>query len=99
MGQEGVGKKNTAPKLRKSRPKTRHNASSPLFCSNTPDPDTSPSPSPPPTRDKGPPSDVRPLFKAGFYIKLKVDKVGKRRKSLRVVGDTGCSKSAISFCD
>ena len=95
-GQAGVGSEKKAPEPRKSRPKTRPNVRSPQSCFNQASSDTSPSPSPTPTPDKGPPSDIRPRFKAGFFIKLRVEKVGRRRKSLRVVGDSGCSKSAIS---
>ena len=95
-GQAGVGNEKKAPEPRKSRPKTRPNVRSSQSCFNQSSSDTSPSPSPTPTPDRGPPSDIRPRFKAGFFIQLRVEKVGRRRKSLRVVGDSGCSKSAIS---
>ena len=57
---------------------------------------TSPSPSPRPSPSKAPPSDYKPKYKAEFVIKLKRERVGKKRESIQVVGDTGCSKSAIS---
>ena len=44
----------------------------------------------------GPPPDPKPRFKAEFFISIRVDKIGKRRIKQRVVGDTGCSKSAMS---
>ena len=57
---------------------------------------TSPSPSPHRSPKKGPPSDFQPKFKAEFFINLRVDRVGKKREAIKVVGDTGCSKSVIS---
>ena len=61
-----------------------------------PSPPTSPSPSPPPPPSRAPPPDPKPKFKAEFFIDLKTDSSNKRRKRIKVVGDTGCSKSAMS---
>ena len=61
-----------------------------------PSPPTSPSPSPPPPPNRAPPPDPKPKFKAEFFIDLKTDSSSKRRKRIKVVGDTGCSKSAMS---
>ena len=58
-------------------------------------PSTSPSPSPHPTPNKYPPSDYHPKFKAEFFVNMRLDKEGKR-EPVKVVADTGCSKSAIS---
>ena len=98
LGHAGVGTNYEAPyneqtvnnvDSRKPRPRNRnpnHDSS--------PDTSASPPPSHPPSQ--GPPPDPKPRYRAEFCIHLRVDKVGKRRIAQRVVGDTGCTKSAMS---
>ena len=100
LGHSGVGKSDKAPP--KTRPvnkstvhsrRPRRKAHNPT---RNPSPDTSASPPPKHPPSQGPPPDPKPKYKAEFQISIRVDKVGKRRISQRVVGDTGCTKSAMS---
>ena len=75
---------------RKSRPKRRKRKKS------NSSPETSASPTPNHPQSSKPPPDPKPRYKAEFLIQIRVDKVGKHRITQRVVGDTGCSKSAMS---
>ena len=89
-----------APKTKpdeSNKPPRKSRSRKPRFKGKTEEsPETSPSPPPTPTPSSGPPPDPKPKFKAEFFIHLKVDNVGKKRAPLRVVGDTGCSRSAMS---
>ena len=85
--------KNSPPK--KKQPHPSGNRTHPRKY-HGPSPSTSPSPSPHSSPTKAPHSDHRPKYKAEFCIDLKLDSANKRRESIRVVGDTGCSKSAVS---
>ena len=85
---------------RSSRPQTRSQRSPPQRSFPVSRPESSPetSASPPPSHPPagGPPSDPKPRHRAEFFISIKTDARKKRRVRQRVIGDTGCTRSAMS---
>ena len=97
----GKSKQKSPPKAKRASPKKKggqKHKTPPRKPKISPtSPQTPPSPSPPRYSSNNlPPSDYKPKFKAEFYIHMTRNKVGKRREKVKAVGDTGCSKSAIS---